>query len=266
MSRRRKNIGKKAKVRNNVVRLDSGQKKRRIRERRERVATRIKRDIRGWIGWDYIEKVVDRANKPDIIMALFLTGGRATEVLALARGHFADMGAYFEVRGMPVYKKYDVLETYEEEPGKKRWVTQLVEERRTFPILKSEPLAKPFWELIKDKEGSLFQFKIPRSRRLWQDQYWQLYKEVRDIDAPQSPLAPMNEYGKQKNLYPHWFRGMRAAQLRVEYGLGADDLMKFFRWADMKMALYYAGLSSYQLASKMMQGRDQIRQVMKTEG
>lgn len=236
-------------------------------KRHVRELTRIKRDIRGWIGWDYIEECTNRSSNPTLIMAIFLTGGRATEILELTRGHFADMGAYYEVRAMPVFKKFDVLETILDEiTGKKKWITQLVYETRTFPILKSEPFADRFWKEIKGKKGKLFEFKIPMSDRLWSDQYWQLYKVVSTIDPPESPLAPRfhtgEKRGLQKNLYPHWFRGMRAAQMRVEYALTADDLMEFFRWEDPEMALYYTSLTSYELADKMMQGRDRIRRVM----
>lgn len=60
-------------------------KERRLKERKLREPTRIKKDIRGWIGWDYIKRFVDLAEYPVLIMALFLIGGRATEVLELER-------------------------------------------------------------------------------------------------------------------------------------------------------------------------------------
>ena len=247
-------------------------------DRRRRELTRIKRDIRGWIGWDYIEECAKRSIDPALIMAIFETGGRATEVLELTRGHFADMGPYYEVRSMPVFKKYDVIATHKDVKGKEHWDTELVTEYRTFPILKSEPLAGPLWESIKDRKGKLFEFRtspgvtwkdderIAIESELWADQYWQLYKTVATIDVPESPLAPMDSEGKQKNIYPHWLRGMRAAQMRVEYALTADDLMEFFRWEDPEMALYYTSLTSYELADKMIRGRDTIRKTMRTDG
>lgn len=195
-----------------------------------------------------------------------MTGGRATEILELTRGHFADMGAYYEVRAMPVFKKYDVVEIYMDEDGKRRWRTELVTEYRTFPILKTEPLVEMFWDFIKDKTGKLFEFKVPGSEELWGDQYWQMYKRIADIPPPPSPLAPFfhkgPKEGQPKNVYPHWFRGMRAAQLRVEYGLSAEDLMEFFRWESIEIALHYARLSSADLADTMIRGRERIRTVM----
>ncbi len=250
-------------------------KERTLRRRRE--LTRIKRDIRGWIGWDFIEECAKRSKDPALVMAIFQTGGRATEVLELTRGHFADMGPYYEVRAMPVFKKYDVIGKYVDEEGKERWETELVTEYRTFPILKSEPLAEPLWKSIKDREGKLFEFRtlpavtwkddkpITTEGELWADQYWQLYKTVAEINVPESPLAPMDSGGEQKNIYPHWLRGMRAAQMRVEYAMTADDLMEFFRWEDPEMALYYTSLTSYELADKMIRGRDTIRRTMGME-
>lgn len=231
-----------------------------------RELTRIRRDIRGWIGWDYIIKLAELCEEPGLILVAFMTGGRATEVLELTRGHFADMGAYYEVRAMPVYKKYDVIETYVDEEGKKRWRTELVTEFRTFPILKTEPMAKMCWDFVNEKEGKLFEFKIPGSDELWGDQYWQLYKRIATISPPPSPLAPLYhkgpKVGQQKNVYPHWLRGMKAAQLRVEYALTPGDLMEFFRWESMEMALHYARLSSVDQAEKMIRGRERIRSVM----
>ena len=248
---------------------------RRVRTTRpRRELTRIKRDIRGWIGWDYIEECANRCEDPLAVYLLFETGGRATEVLALSRENFADMGAYYEVREMPVFKKYNVVQSYRLPNGKVLWETELVTEFRTFPILKSEPLAKAMWDEIQDKNGRLLVFRRPPTvvwdgnepivveGRPWHDQYWQLYKVIAKIDPPDSPLAPRDKRGKKKNLYPHWFRGMRAAQLRVEYGLTADDLMEFFRWEDPEMALYYTSLTSYELAEKMIRGRDIIRRSM----
>lgn len=234
--------------------------------RRERLETRIKRDIKGFIGYDFLQKLVDRSERPDAIMGIFLTGARATELLDMTRGHISDIGPYYEVRALPVYKKYDVIGSWVDDRGKKHWVTELRMETRTFPILKSNPFAEPFWKLIKDREGKLFEFKIPASDELWDDQYWQLYKHVARVELPQHPMAPKyhkgENRGQQKNVYPHWLRGQRAVQLRVEYGLTADDLMSFFRWNSFEMALYYASLSSVDLADTMIRGRDRIRKVM----
>ncbi len=273
MSKRRRKTKGKREIKGRRERKDRERK----RERTRRELARIRRDIRGWIGWDFIEECTKRSKDPALIMTIFLTGGRATEVLELTRGHFADMGPYYEVRGMPVFKKYDVIEVYEDEEGNEWWETELVTEYRTFPILKSEPLAEPLWESIKDREGKLFEFRtlpsvtwendrpITVEGGLWADQYWQLYKTVAEIDVPESPLAPMDDTGNQKNIYPHWLRGMRAAQMRVEYALTADDLMEFFKWEDPEMALYYTSLTSRELADKMIRGRDTIRRTMRME-
>lgn len=207
-------------------------------EREETRKTRIERDITGWIGWDYIEKCVDLCGNPFLAMAIFLTGGRATEVLELQRDHFSDLGPYFEVREMPVFKKYDLIKKYIDDEGKERWITQSrIENREPFPILKVNPLAERFWKELEKYDGKLFEYKIPGSDELWKDQYWQVYKRISSIDAPPHRMAPKDDNGEQKNLYPHWFRGMRAAQMRIEYNMSADNLQRFFKWENAETAL-----------------------------
>lgn len=73
-------------------------------------------------------------------------------------------------------------------------------------------------------------------------------------------MAPKDDNGEQKNLYPHWFRGMRAAQMRIEYNMSADNLQRFFKWENAETALHYAGLSSMDLAQTMIRGRESTRQ------
>lgn len=224
------------------------------RERVERVETRIKRDIRGWIGWDYIEECVELCEYPLAVLLAFITGGRASEILDYSRGMFADMGGWYEARMLPVYKRFRILEKIVGPDGKRTYITQPLMERRTIPIRKDEPLAGMLWDLIKD---------IPRGEPLlhWPDhdhQYWQFYKCVSRIRPPTSPLAPQYHkgvsMGQQKNLYPHWFRGMRAAQLRVEYNLAPDILCDFFKWETLDMAKHYAGLSIVDMVVAMKQG------------
>lgn len=221
------------------------------RERKRRPQTRIERDIRGFIGWDYIEDVSKLSEDPINIAGLFLTGCRATEYLELTRGHFSDMGSYYQATNVPVFKRYDILNKYVDEHGKRRWETELIEEFRSFAILKTEPLAETFWENIRDCPRESKLFHKPQVN----NQYWQLYKLVHDIDPPYSPLAPMDEYGEQRRLYPHWFRGQRAAQLRVEYNLDINRLMEFFRWEGPDTALHYARLSVGDMAYAMMSGK-----------
>lgn len=212
-------------------------------ERRERKETRITRDVRAFVGWKYIEKIIELSPRPIIPIAIFLTGGRAQEVLMLRREMFAEFDDYYEVVGMPVLKRFDVIGKYIDPDGKRRWRTELRMERRTFPILKIEPYSDWLWKYSQDSKDLLFEFKG------FKDQYWQLYNIIRKTKHPPNPYAP------KKNLYPHWLRGQRAAQLRVEYGLDIDELMRFFGWKSFKTAQHYAGMSSRDLADSMMQGR-----------
>ena len=225
-------------------------------EREEREEGRIKRDIRGWIGWDFIEKCVGLCEDPLAVLSTFMTGGRATDILDYTRGMFADMGGWYEGRALPVYKRYRILEKIIVDPikGTKRYITQLQVDRRRIPILKDEPLAGLFWDLIKDKDWDEPLLSWPDHK----DQYWQLYKVISKIPVPSSPLAPLYhkgpDKGLQKNLYPHWLRGRRAAQLRVQYNLDPAKLCDFFKWKTLDMARHYAGLSVLDMVIAMKQG------------
>jgi len=237
--------------------MDKKRKKDRVErvERVERIETRIKRDIRGWIGWDYIEECVELCDEPLAVLLPFMTGGRASEVLDYSREMFSDMGGWYEGFGLPVYKRFKVVEIIDPITGKMTYDTVLEVDRRRIPIRKDEPLAGMFWDLIKDHDRGEPILRWPE----YGDQYWQLYKCVSKIPAPISPHAPFYHKGpnkgQQKNLYPHWFRGMRAAQLRVEYNLPVATLCDFFKWKTLDMARHYAGLSITDMVMAMEQGK-----------
>lgn len=185
----------------------------------------------------------------------FLTGGRATELLAFSRGMFADMGGWYEGMRLPVFKRFRIIDKYlDEDTGKYKYETLLETGRRTIPILKTEPLAGMFWDMIKDRDRGEPLLHWPDHN----NQYWQLYKCIKKIPAPFSSLAPFYhkgpKRGKQKHLYPHWFRGMRAAQLRVQYNLDIGKLCDFFRWETLDMARHYAGLSIVEMVVAMRSG------------
>lgn len=226
-------------------------------EREERKETRIERDVKTFVGWSYIEKIVEQSDHPELVVGIFLTGGRASEILDLTGGMFTEFEDYYEVVGMPVYKRYDVVEKYIDTFGKRRWKTQLVMERRTFPIMKDETFSDLLWEYAQKNEGRMYEFKDRRGR-LWKDQYWQLYKRIHNLKAPRNPYAP-------EKLYPHWLRGQRAAQLRVEYNLDIDKLMRFFGWKSFEMAQHYAGMSSRDIAEAIMIGKVKRKKILKTD-
>lgn len=222
--------------------------------------TRIRKDIRGWIGWDYIKEMIKICTQPLVLLLLFLTGGRATEVLKLTRAHFSDLGGYYAVTSMPVLKKYIVTEVYMNIiTGKKRYETVPRPTDRSFPILKNE-LSNMLWDIIKDRDRlePLLHWPNFKSKS---SQYWQVYKTIHDIEMPPSPLAPLKDNKKdwrdpsnQRRSYPHWSRGMRAAQMRVEYNFSVAQLMDFFMWEDISMARHYAKFSVADTARAMQMG------------
>ncbi len=60
-----------------------GRQVRKEKERLERKETRITRDIKTFIGWEFIDQVADLSANRSLVICLFLTGGRATEILDL---------------------------------------------------------------------------------------------------------------------------------------------------------------------------------------
>ena len=212
-----------------------------VMERRERKETRLERDVKSFCGWSYIKELVHLCSFPELIMGLFLTGGRATELLQLRKGHFREFNEYYEVFGMPVLKRYKVLDITVQEDGHKRYKTELLHHERTFPILKSEPFSKELWDYAQACKDYLFSFSPE-----YDDPYGKLYWLVRNIPAPPNPYAPTH-------LYPHWFRGQRASQLRIEYNLDVDQIMRFFEWKTFEVARRYAGMSSKDLAQVMLE-------------
>jgi len=158
--------------------------------------------------------------------------------LDLKKENFRDMEDYYECVKCPVYKRYDVTDITPLPDGlHKKYTTELVMEERTFPIFKSEPMSKEFWEYTQQQSGLLYPFKD------YKDRYGKLYWLIRSIPAPESPDRPSTAH-----VYPHWFRGMRAAQLRIEYGLDIDQLMRWYGWESYETAQRYAGMSSKDLA------------------
>ena len=60
-------------------------------------------------------------------------------------------------------------------------------------------------------------------------------------------------------LYPHWFRAMRAKQLRQQYKYDAFFLKRFFSWKGDKMAYHYAGVGTEELEEGWTETEDMIK-------
>ncbi|MEM3666669.1 MAG: hypothetical protein QW222_06275, partial [Candidatus Bathyarchaeia archaeon] len=117
------------------------------------------------------------------ISALFLTGGRVSEVLSLKVENFEIRRAegLIIVRGMPLFKRYRKIEETQSLDGKKRWITERLEKtRKPFPILLNEPLTPILlgWLTIQGK-GLLFPSSYRKGKPL--SRFW-AYKFIRALD------------------------------------------------------------------------------------
>jgi len=234
----------------------------------------VKDFIEEFCGWQPLKDLVGYAS-PDrdqgFIVALFLTGGRVSEVLALTRQNLEIRQAegLIIVRNMNLLKRYKKLSESVDAQGKRRWVTERVEKKRKpFPIMMREPLTPILIEWLNKTQGLLFpspyKLGFPLSR------FW-AYKLIRNLDNQISSELredlglnkPFVKDGKKisdrLHLWLHWFRSQRASQLVNDYGYEVIDLIDYFSWERYDTALTYARRGWKGLASKM-----QIAQVAYT--
>jgi len=185
--------------------------------------------VETFCGWDYLLDMTDRCDNlrdKALISALFETGGRVSEVLKLEKRHFMIQEPYLVVRAMPVLKRYRKIGEYHDEEGKKRWITEELKGYRTFPIPLKEKLTPYLLEWM-DYVKTDRLFHISRVHA------WRIVTKI------------------NPDVFPHWFRAQRASQLALEYGFDMHDLLDFFAWKSMPMALHYARMGWKGLAQKM---------------
>jgi len=173
--------------------------------------------------------MIKKTNKPRdqaLIASLFETGGRISEVLNLEKRHFRLEDDYIIVIGMMVEKRFKKIGEYKDKKGKVRWNTKISKAYRTFPILRSEPLSHILSDWIQERTKKLF--RIGRIRA---------YQIITKIDP---------------DVWCHWFRAQRASQLALEYGFSVHDLVEFFDWKTLSMAIHYSRMGWKGLAAKMV--------------
>jgi len=226
----------------------------------------VEKLVTGFCGWKALIELMNHAQQgrnQAFLTALFLTGGRVSEVLSLVKSNFivARSEGVVIVSNMPLFKRYKKVAEYEDQEGHIKWETEKQETtRKQFPILIAEPMVSLLLEWLDKCNDLLFPspYKIgkPLSR-------WWAYKLVRDLDQriPEDlrdqldlnkPLVKGKEKVKPRlNLWLHWFRSQRASQLVDNYGYEVLDLVDFFSWKKQDTALIYARRGWRGLASKM---------------
>jgi hypothetical protein len=228
--------------------------------------------VEEFVGWTAIMQLFgmlyDKRDRA-FFAALFLTGGRVSEVLSLRKSNFEvrpDKNAIL-VRNMRLLKRYKKLSELVKPNGRKGWVIEkLVQFRKTFPIMLNEPLAPILLEWIESQDDLLF----PSSRRVSKKgevlsltRGW-AYKLIRFVDrllpdslkeALRLHLPFISPKGVKVNdsihLWLHWFRSQRASQLVNDYNYEVLDLMNYFSWEKAETAIHYARRGWVGLAEKM---------------
>jgi len=228
-----------------------------------------------WVGYKPLLELVELAEKPReqaFLSCLFLTGGRASEVLGLRKNNFEvrQNEGLIIVRGMPLLKRYRKLQelTFTDSKGQtiRKWATQRLEKtRKPFPILYSEPLTPILLKWIEDiPEESAYLFPSPYKEGKPLSRFW-AYRFIRRLDKAVSPEL-RQKLGLDKplvvegvkvkdslHLWLHWFRSQRACCLVSEFGFQLHDLLDWFSWEHVETAMDYAKKGWRGLAEKMLQ-------------
>jgi integrase len=198
-----------------------------------------------FVGWDKIERLADNAYDGFtelLLLTIFLTGGRTSEVLGLKKDNFSLRASKYSivVRDMRVLKKFDRIVKETLPNGKKLYEgTKRKNVVREFPILRDEPLNKRFEELLLKKPKNKLLFPISRQLSLYY---------VKKIGA--SARMKIND---------HWLRGQRVAQLKSEYGFKGAPLNEWIGWSarekGLEMQTHYGKLGWQGLELELLDGK-----------
>jgi integrase len=223
-----------------------------------------------WVGYQPLLELIELASQPReqaFLSALFLTGGRVSEVLALRKNNFEirKRERVIVVRNMPLLKRYKKLSEVKDEEGRRKWVTEKLQKtRKPFPIPLKEPLT-PYllgWlDSLPNEDNLLFESPYNVGKPL--TRFW-AYHVIRDLDnrlTPElrqklgldKPFVVDGKVVKDKlHLWLHFFRSQRACCLVSEYGFQLHDLIDWFSWEHIQTAMDYAKKGWRGLAEKML--------------
>ena len=233
----------------------------------------VDEDVEDFCGWPFLSgliKATRSAFMQALIAALFETGGRISEVLALRKHHLQlDLHPdVLVVKRMPLLKRFRKVglvkkwkcvghckKRWNQKPAPFEfqihkiqeydgWATKGVEDFRTFPIRLSEPLTAhliTYSQTVRKPNGLLFPIKRSAA-----------FVRVRKVGEALNTKIPFAKIHSSQ-LYDHFFRAERACQLAFDYGFERDDLRAFFGWKPRRpdMVDKYASVGWIGLAKKM---------------
>lgn len=218
-------------------------------------------------GWEPISELIKYAGSQRnemYLTSLFKTGGRAKEVLWLSTNNFKvdKRRKVLFCQNMKLEKR---IRRRKLDDG--TVIRERIEAvRKTFPILLEEPLTKELITyLMATPDGLLFPSPYKDSKQpLTVSWGYKLIRKIND-ELPSSLFnslglnRPFIVNGKQIHdtihLWQHWFRSMRARELRDDYNFTEAELMEYFSWLDMKTAIHYSAVGASKLADIMRRNR-----------
>jgi len=216
-------------------------------------------------------RVRDRA----LVSALFLFGGRVSEVLMARKRNIIVEDEFILVDRLPVLKRYTRVKTevnrlysfptpddvgYVWDPQKvcfikyERSTLPKVEERKLFPIPRWEPLTDILLEYVSDVDDWLFpsNYEIKREEtsgvQKWVDEKYLLKNGTRAWISPQRAWQIVTKASKKvgltfskdnvaaKGIWNHWFRAQRTTQLGRDYQFDDAYKNRYFSWSQPRDA------------------------------
>lgn len=216
----------------------------------------VERDVRRWVGWDpIIAKRHEIASQEGVELgrvydAIFSTGGRVSEALALRRDNFLlDNPGYVEVHDMKLEKHYDKKGGWTE---KADTLPDTMMRRLYAWNAETGKWERRRYTTVRDEEAVRQDFVFPAGEALARslaDYLRSLSPGQRLFPSRTKPDVLMTRsfvYRKfiKHGIYPHWLRGQRASCLRSVYGYHLDDLMDWFSWLDLRTAKHYSKMGT----------------------
>lgn len=217
----------------------------------------VSKETDGWWGYAKIQELYSRLAAlgtlyQNAFAALFLTGGRISEVLELDRSYFSWIKSkagkeHFLVKGMMLEKKKQPVKDGEivlhENPNDPKWKHREIDgrlewyrpryklqgisaKRNPFEFRSDEPMAQELKQWIISQSGYVFPSPVKFGCSLSRVA---LYNTVSSLGT-----------------FPHNIRSQRASCLVVEYGFDEGDLMRWMSWDSWETAHYYVKLNHAQ--------------------
>lgn len=237
-------------------------------------------DVKRFVGFEFLEAMMNSTTdirERALLAALYLTGGRASEILKLKKGDFSpysedpDNFVCVEMLVAKRYKKiqrekvtkwmcdghckrrWDIEPTPEEREihniiEYQGWVTEVTPSSREFVIHRKEIFASELISYV----NSLKDF----NEKLFNYSYIEEYNIAVKAGKNASEALKNTQDERLKSQLPihtppHWFRAQRASYLGSKGGYNDRNLAEYFKWESLDMALRYSKGGLREMADKL---------------